>query len=648
MEQNFVSENNSTSTALNNGETFTGKADNVSMFDSLVIALKTDQSGILYVDFSVDGTNFDSTLTFLIAANVNEVHRITITRKWYRIRIYNNSGSNQTYLRAQTIFGNYVALTSPLNGSIQADADSIVSRSILIGKNDSGNYATVPIDTQGHLEVAIHSPRLPFGSIHTESLSPVFQTDYVYGINQGQNKTVSSGSGSVTGVDGMAVCSTGTTIYSQAVLLGRKRLRYRAGQGIVGRFTALFTTPVANSYQLAGFGTSEAGVYFGYGNTSDLSDTRFGVLYVTGGVRETRTLTITTASSTTQNVTVTLNGVAYTVAVTNSANIQRTVYELSLGTYAGWDVYPSGATLVFVNKSAGAKSGAYSISGTTVVGAFAQTIAGIASTDTFIAQEDFNGDKLDGTGSSGITIDPTKGNVFQIDIQYLGFGTVVFKVESAPIGNNATWVVAHTLNLPNTLIKPNFSNPSFPFTMAAYSAGSTTNLSVKSASVGGFIEGYKVLHGNRFSYYNQLTTVGASNYHALFSVMNGLTYGGKANQAVINLLSISGAVKHTSPVIYYLVRNATLLGNPNFQTLSTNSCSVWDTAATTGTWASGDQLIWSGHLGETGELDHHFGNGTFNAEEVTIQPGEMITLFALATAGTPSYVTGGLNTREDQ
>jgi hypothetical protein len=130
--------------------------------------------------------------------------------------------------------------------------------------------------------------------------------------------------------------------------------------------------------------------------------------------------------------------------------------------------------------------------------------------------------------------------------------------------------------------------------------------------------------------------------------MNALTYQGKANQAVVNILSVMGAVKHTSPVIYYLVRNATLNGNPNFQALSANSVTVWDTAATTGTWSQGDQLIWTGHLGETGEIDHHFGNGTFNAEEVTIQPGEMMTLFARSVTGSPSYVTGGLNTREDQ
>ena len=113
-------------------------------------------------------------------------------------------------------------------------------------------------------------------------------------------------------------------------------------------------------------------------------------------------------------------------------------------------------------------------------------------------------------------------------------------------------------------------------------------------------------------------------------------------------MSVSGAIKHTSPVIYYLIRGGTLAGNPSFTQLSTNSSTVWDTAATTVTYTTGAQLLWTGHLGDTGELDHHFGNGTYNSEELTLQPGEWVTLAAKATTGSPSYVTGSINTREDQ
>jgi len=58
--------------------------------------------------------------------------------------------------------------------------------------------------------------------------------------------------------------------------------------------------------------------------------------------------------------------------------------------------------------------------------------------------------------------------------------------------------------------------------------------------------------------------------------------------------------------------------------------------------------LWTGHLGDTGELDHHFGNGGYNAEELTLQPGDRISLLAKTSTGTATYVTGSINTREDQ
>lgn len=513
------------------------------------------------------------------------------------------------------------------------------------GTRDDGSLVDVPLTQEGHLEVAVHGPNLPFGSIHTESIVPVFQTDGVYGYNPQQMYITSSLSGSYTEVDSAIKLSTGTTQYALAVFQSRKRLRYRAGQGVILRFTTRFSTPVSYNYQICGLGHSEDGLYFGYKEIAGLTP-EFGILYVNRAYREIRTLTLSTASNTNENVTVTLNGTAYTVAVTNSNVISRTAYEISQGTFNGWRAYPKGSTIIFINDNAGAKSGSYSLTGTTASGTFAQTRAGETGTETFIPQSDWNGDKLDGTGSSGIVLDPTKGNVYQIEIQYLGYGTLTFKVEVATENsNNASWVVVHTIKNPNTLTKTTFGNPSFPFTMAVYSAGSTSNVSIETPSLAGFIEGGKKLHGNRLSYYAQSTAVGAGAYVPLITVGNAFTFKSKSNQTVINLLSISGAIKHTSPVIYYLVKNGTLTGPTNFIEYSTTSVSILDTASTGITWTDNSQLVWSGHLGDTGEFDHSFADGE---EELTIQPGEYFTLCCKTTTQTASWVTGSINTREDQ
>jgi hypothetical protein len=640
---------NTTTTPINDGITFTGTGE-LNDYSDVMVSCKTDRAGVIYFDFSNDGVNWDTFPTngFNVSANIHEFHTAVKGGRYFRVRLVNNSGGNQTYLRLYTYYGVYRQGNLPLNQSISSDADALITRGVLVGSTDNGKYINVPVTAEGHLEVAIHSPRLPFGSIHTESLTPVFQSDGVYGLNSGLQRWGSSLSGIATTDDASFSVSTGTTAFAQAFIQSRKRLRYRAGQGVVGRFACLYSAPASNAYQLVGFGHAEDGLYFGYKEIAGFTP-EFGILYVNRGKREVQTLTVTTGATVTGNCTITLNGVATTVALTNASNINRTVYEIASVDYNGWTAYPSSDTVVFVSDSANINAGIFSFAaGTTgAVATIAQTRAGESATETFIPQSQWNGDKLDGTGASGVTADWQKGNVFEIGIQYLGYGSLEFKVETVSSGsNNADFVTVHTIKNPNTLVNTSLRNPSFPFTMAVYSAGSTTDVHIKAGSFAGFIEGPKVLHGNRFSYFRSLTTVGAANYQALFTVLNSQYYKGIPSQVVVNLLSISGALKHTSPCIYYLIKNGTLAGNPVFTVYSQNSATLLDTAATTVTFTTNDQLLWSGHLGDTGEIDHIFTNSSM--EELTLQPGEWVTLAAKSVSGNPQFVTGSLNTREDQ
>lgn len=515
----------------------------------------------------------------------------------------------------------------------------ITGKVLIQGVLDNGIKHDVSVTPEGHLEVDLHGPRNPFGSIHVENQTPIYQSDAVYGLNSGetgQTTVIKSGTGNVAVTDSLFVVNTGATVNSLAELQSRRRLRYRPGQGMISRFTGMFTVGVASSYQLIGPGNSEDGFFFGYKGVD------FGICYRNRGVRETQTLTITTASTTNENMTVTLDSVAYTVAVTNSANIQRTVYEISRGSFGTWGAEPVGATIVFTNYFAANRTGTFSITAATAQGSFAETKAGAAASEEFIKQSDWNGDTLLGTGHSGVTLNPQKLNVFQIKLQYLGAGAVTFEVEIAPNTNNPYWVDVHTMRFPNTLTTSTMGNPAFPFSILAYSTGSTTDLTVKTASFAGFVEGQKYLQGNRFSYYGQSTAVDASTYRALYTIRNARYFGGRANQSVINLLSISGAMEGNSPATIYILRSATLVGNPNFSQYSTNSCSYVDTSSTTCTIASNDQIIFSCQIGKNGSFDHSF------TDDLNMQPGEQITIAARSTFGTPSYVSASLNTREDQ
>lgn len=127
---NVILNANSTTTSLDDGETFTGVAVDVSRYDCIVFAVLTDTTTVVQAQFSPDGTNWDSSLTYNVAAGINDVHRLTVTRRYFRLVISNSSGSNQTYLRSQSMAGSFPQLASPLNLSVQQDADSIVSRGI--------------------------------------------------------------------------------------------------------------------------------------------------------------------------------------------------------------------------------------------------------------------------------------------------------------------------------------------------------------------------------------------------------------------------------------------------------------------------------------------------------------------------------------
>lgn len=511
---------------------------------------------------------------------------------------------------------------------------------------NNGSKVNVPGDQYGHLEVALHSPRNPFGSIHTEGLTPIFQVDAVYPTaNEALVSTGATISGTVDNNSGSYRVSSGTGQYSQAFVQGVKRLRYRPGQGVVARFTAKYSDPVPYSYQVVGVGHAEDGVFFGYADITGAATPEFGILYSSRGVREIQTLTVTTGATVGSDVTVTLNSVATPVTVTAASNTYRTAWEISQQEFSGWKAYPNGASVVFIADSAGAKAGTFSFSaGTTNAGAsFAETRSGASATEEFIPQSTWNGDPLDGTGPSGITLDPTKGNVFQINIQYLGYGPLVFMVETTTASNNPTWTVVHTIARGNTEVISSFGNPSFPFSMAVYSAGSTSNLSVECPSFAGFIEGPKMLQGPRFHYDNDLeTTVTAAAYWSLFTVLNPRVHDGKANQSVVNILDLSFAASHTQPVKFFLVKNGGLVGNPNFAQHATGSVTLIDTAATQVTFADNNQVLWGVSVPSTG------GDSIEFSDIIELQPGEYVTLCARTTKNTAAFVAAAMNTREDQ
>lgn len=120
-----VLDSNSSTTLLTDTSVFTGDWEDVSEHGVIGVAVKTDQNGTFSVQFSPDGVNQDSTLTRYYRTNQIEApHSFTITRKYARVVFTNDSGSDQTYFRLQTMLGGKPALNAPADSTLAQDFDS--------------------------------------------------------------------------------------------------------------------------------------------------------------------------------------------------------------------------------------------------------------------------------------------------------------------------------------------------------------------------------------------------------------------------------------------------------------------------------------------------------------------------------------------
>jgi hypothetical protein len=98
---------------------------------------------------------------------------------------------------------------------------------------------------------------------------------------------------------------------------------------------------------------------------------------------------------------------------------------------------------------------------------------GTASDSNKITQANWNGDKLDGTGTSGFTLDLTKTNIFFTDIEWLGVGSV-----RVGFVINGQFIVAHTFHNANSQTVVYMKTPNLPIRYEIENTGTTASSSV--------------------------------------------------------------------------------------------------------------------------------------------------------------------------
>lgn len=422
-----------------------------------------------------------------------------------------------------------------------------------------------------------------FGEPYAIPIIPQIQLDSIYGITDDVFQTYTSGTGSFAGANtALFEVRSGTSVGGYGVLRSKRFLRYRPGQGSLCRLTTMFTTPIANSTQRAGLLNQENALMFGYNGT------RFGALRASGGKAHITILTINTAPTGSQTVTVTLDGTAYTVAVTAGTAAQTaTTIANRVGGYGSWLIEQVDNTVVFLG-SLGPKNGTFSMSstgtGTLAAGTFSTKQTGVAQTENWYYQDEWNIDVLDGSGDpvtnpSGMLLDPTKLNIYQIQFRWLGAGMITFSLEDQATGQI---IPVHAVHYVNQNTRPHVDNPSFKIGYVAYSLGSTSDIAVRGASMMGAIEGeVRQNELNRSFSTSKSSLNSAGTLYHLMTVRNPLvTIGGVTqengtfaiNTKELILKDISVAQQGNDPATIYIFFDPTSFsGTHSFTTQQKNN-----------------------------------------------------------------------------
>lgn len=186
-----------------------------------------------------------------------------------------------------------------------------------------GAKKVTQIDSQGNSVSPgqITSPLTGFGEVNVAQNNAFIQASATYNFLPSNFRDFTSGTGSTEVANKLFVCKTGTGVGGYGAIQSFRALNYKPGSSGLARFTALFESNAANSWQGVGLVNLGDELSFGYNGNS------FGIWHRYGGLAEVRTLTITGAATGSETLTLTLNGVAYSIPLT-SGSVEHNAWEI--------------------------------------------------------------------------------------------------------------------------------------------------------------------------------------------------------------------------------------------------------------------------------------------------------------------------------
>jgi len=214
---------------------------------------------------------------------------------------------------------------------------------------------------------------------------------------------------------------------------------------------------------------------------------------------------------------------------------------------------------------------------------------------TQVSQSAWNLDKLNGSGSSGITLDITKAQICFIDLEWLGVGRV-----RAGFVFNGLPVYVHEFNRANTLTGVYMSTPNLPVryeirSLAAGSVGSLTEICSTVLSEGGF----EIIGTLRTANRGTSKLVNAPN--GVFCPVIGIRLKSSYIGATIYPTDISLVPTSADTFLWALILNPTVAGvDAASWTNITNSAIQYDISRTISNTLTGGTVIKSGYVSGQG------------------------------------------------
>jgi hypothetical protein len=506
-----------------------------------------------------------------------------------------------------------------------------------IGETHIGTQSKMQVNAEGSVDVHFGTSTSAFGDLVSVTPDAKVQLMFPYDVATANVTQFAFGSGVVASVNSQAELSTGTTPQSDAAIASLDFMTYQPGYGATVRFTFGCTTAgdLSDTFQQVGIGTQEDGYFFSY------QDNDMNILRRQGGLRDQIELLITTGASSAGNVDIELAGVTYNVPVTDSSGSGNfTAAEIAASPAMAASLYvitADGNAVTFQSARTGPRAGAFSFGGGTTgtAGNIARKVSGVDPTETLIPRTSWNIDQCDGNGPVLPLIDWSKGNVFQIRYQWLGYGAQSFYVENP---NSSNLVLVHRILYSNTSVVPSVFNPSLRWLVNVNNGATTKDVTAFVASVAGMIDGGEPrgIFGNRHAN-SYAASVGNTSFDAIVNICSPLSFKGKSNRSEASLVRIG--VTASAAANIHIIKNPTVMGGTSTWTeIDADTLLVFDQTSTT---ITGGKIVWT----ERAEKQDRFLIEPQSAgydQIVKIYPGEVVSIAGQADTGS-SLINVALN-----